>query len=160
MKKQAEFDIVQNNLLGSLALWTFAKEFYERKQKKDGPPLPFALPILPLVFNQRAVQSIATKQFEGGLFRAVAEDRAIPVGLQDRMEAMADQTFQSLNRAFSAGLLRYDSATFQLIPVRTSSPHQIIDDELKAIMATSKRLGIWFADLSLEQIFILLDVRF
>lgn len=160
MKSQVEFDIVQNNLLGSIALWIFSKEYYERKQKKEGPPLPFALPVLPLVFNQRAVQSIATKRFEGGLFRAVAEDRAIPVGLQSRMEAMADQTFQSLSMAFSAGLLRYDSSTAQLIPVRTSSPHQIIDDELKAIMAAAKRLGIWFADLSLEQIVILLDVRF
>jgi hypothetical protein len=35
-----------------------------------------------------------------------------------------------------------------------------MDDDLKAMLAAAKRLGFWFADVSLEQLFILLDVRF
>lgn len=160
MKLWSEYDVIQNSALGSLALWTFAKEFYESTHRQQGAPLPLTMLVLPMVFHRETVSSIFRRDFEGGLYRAIGEDRTISAGIQQRMEAMDDQTFRALNLAFASGLLKYDPQTAEVLPFRTSQAFQISIGETKEIMAASKRLGRWFSTISMEQISILLKVRF
>ncbi|NJD78858.1 MAG: hypothetical protein FIB08_17480 [Candidatus Methanoperedens sp.] len=160
MKPWSEYYVIQNSTLGSLALWTFAKEFYENAHKERGAPLPLTMIVLPMVFHKDTVSSIFGRVFEGGLYRAVGDDRTISAGLQQRMEAMADQTFKALNLAFAAGLLKYDSQMTYVIPVRISEASQVNIGGTKEIMSAARRLGYWFSTISMEQISILLKVRF
>ncbi len=160
MKPWSEYYVIQNSALGSLALWTFVKEFNENMHKQQGVPLPLTMLVLPMVFHHDTVSSIFGRRLEGGLYRAIGDDRKISAGLQQRMEAMANQTFIALNLAFAGGLLKYDPLTAQVLPVRTTQPIQISIGETKEIMAASKRLGHWFSNISVEQISILLKVRF
>ncbi|MDJ1421328.1 MAG: DUF6521 family protein [Candidatus Methanoperedens sp.] len=160
MKLWSEYDVIQNSTLGSLALWIFAKEFNENMHKQQGVPLPLTMLVLPMVFHRDTVSSIFRREFEGGLYRAIGEDRKISAGLQQRMEAMTDQTFRALNLAFAGGLLKYDPLTAQVLPVRTTQPIQISIGETRDIMHASRRLGHWLSTISMEQISILLKVRF
>lgn len=156
----SEYDIVQNSALGGLALWAFSAKFFEATNKQNGPILPITMIVLPIVFHKKTVSLIYNRNFDGGLFKVIAEDRTIFAGLQHRMEDMFDQTIRSLNIAFSSKLLDYDKITTQLIPKRKTPPYQIDVGETRQILAASNRLGYWCATLSTEQICVLLKVRF
>lgn len=160
MKQGLEYYIIQNSALGSLALWSFATKYYENTHQQKGVPLPLTMIVLPMVFHKETVSSISRRRYKGGLYRSIGENRTISVGLQQRMESMADQTFMSLNVAFAAGLLKYDPETAQVIPGRTAKPSQVKIGETKEIMDASGRLGHWFSQISVEQLSVLLKVRF
>lgn len=135
------------------------RSYYEATNKKSGVVIPLASPVLPMIFHEQTVLSISQRSFKGGLFRAVAEDRMLGVGLQERMEAMTSQTFDSINVAFASGLIRYDKDTGQLFPSRLTEPFQVQIGENRKMLHAAKRLGIWFATIDLEQLSILLKVR-
>lgn len=159
MADLTEYDVVQNSALSGLALWTFVSNFYENTSKTRGPHLWFTMPILPLVFHQDTMESMRTRNLEGGLYKVIAEERGIFVGLQERMMAMSGQTFDGLNMACAAKLLRYDAVSAQFTPLRISPPQFASGDTTK-IIAASKRLGYWFATTNRDQLLSLLKLRF
>lgn len=160
MKSTLEYEIVQNDALAALILWQFVASFYEERHGQSGPTLPLLMPVLALIFNKETAESLYKRKIEGGLYRAIAEDRTIPVGLQYRMEVMSNQTFQGLNIAFASGLLNYLKEKCELIPVRTTPPFKIADRDTRIMLGSAKRLGIWFASLEIDQLCVLLKVRF
>jgi hypothetical protein len=154
------FDIVQNPALGAHSLWTFTSAYFARVQKKRGPRFALAFIVLPIVFNEEAAETIASKNLDGGLFRALADDRALFLNLQARMESMASLTLSSMNLSFASGLLKYDRQQAELIPGRRRDPFNGVAEVSRNIMAASRRLGTWTAELSDEQLFAILAVRF
>ena len=155
-----EFSILQNVALGGVALWGFTYEYHKTTNLVHGPVLPLIFPVLPLVFHRESLQALNGRQMRGGLYRALSEVRALPAGLQTRMQSMAPQTFQSLRAACAAGLLSYSRDTTEITPIRRSVPHQFRTGEAKPILQTARRLGFWFASTPLAQLGLLLDLRF
>jgi hypothetical protein len=84
----------------------------------------------------------------------------ITMGLQERMQQMYEQTCESLNIAFSSGLLVFNQDTNEILPMRTSSSTKYNNEQVKDILVTSRKLGYWLSELSLIQICKLLKVRF
>lgn len=159
MKNIEEYYIVQNYALSALALWNFSYEFYNNDGEKRGPTLPLLMTILPMVLHKETVSLIYRKQKEGGFYRAITEDKVIEIGLQERMEAMADKTLRSLNLAFASGILGYNNLNTQIIPKQKPPSLSSYNEETNKIIRASQRLGYWFSDLSLEQISIYLKLR-
>ncbi len=157
-----EYYVVQNYALGALSLYHFTKSYYETKDN-DGPILPLSFLVLPIVFNEKCLQSIGdVKRVSGkiSMLNVLAEHRDIPVGLQGRMIEMSEQSLKSLNLAFSQGLLRYDSEEVKLIPNKyLRIPSSNSDDNQKMFHA-SRILGKWFAYNSIEQLCISLNIKF
>jgi hypothetical protein len=160
MRSNIEYEIIQNSALGALAIWEFAKEYYDNENKTKGPEIFLSLLILPIVFNKQAVAQLCNRQKSGGLLRALSEDATIFVGLQERMEQMCEQTFEALNIAFSSDLLTFNQETSELLPMRTTSSKKYSNEQVKGILTTSKKLGYWLSELSIMQICKLLNVRF
>ncbi|MDU6040662.1 MAG: three component ABC system middle component [Clostridium butyricum] len=160
MKSNIEYEIVQNSALGALAIWEFTKEYHNNANKTKGPLLLLSLLVLPIVFNKNAVDSLHNRHKSGGLLKALSEESTIFLGLQERMEQMCNQTFESINIAFSAGLLTINNETAELLSMRTSGSKKYNNDQVKDILITSKKLGYWLSELSLMQICKLLKVRF
>jgi len=154
-----EYMIAQNSPLGALALWRFWLSFYENSREEVGPLLPHLMIILPIVFNKKIASSLHKKTKKIGLYRAISDDKTIPVGLQERMYSMEGQTFQAINVAFASNLLTYDKCSSQIIPKRKSIPFKLQNEDLKQIIQTSDRLGYWFSYISIEQIGIILKIR-
>lgn len=159
----SEFYNMQNYALGATALFSFAKAYYAVKEKQEGPILPYSMVVLPIIFNEDCVNEIAKieRVTKSRFLTTLSDNRDIPVGLQQRMIAMSNQTFKSLNVAFTTSLLFYDTSTSQLIPTnkKGSIPQFQFADNQK-IIKSSETLGKWFAQYSIEELCISLNIIF
>jgi len=157
-----EYEIMQNNALGALALSAFTIEFYKNTNNMHGPTLPVLMPVLPMVLHEDTASTLHNKHKKGGFYKSIYKNKTILIGLQQRMESMADQTFQALNFAFASKMLNYDNSTNQIIPRRRTSPLKLINSnyvEIRRIIKAAERLGYWFSEMELEQISIALNLR-
>ena len=152
------FSAIQNSALGAVILWEFCLHY--EKEKQAGPTLLLVMPILPLIFNAHATSAIFKRKMSGGLFRAINEDRSLVAGLQSRMVKMADQTFESINLGLASGLIGYDSESAKLATIRKSVPDGFDYSDAENMRFAAKRLGIWFADLPIDQLSFMLNLRF
>lgn len=143
-----EYEIVQNPALGACVLWQYTEAFSKATGRQRGPSLVEAMPVLPLVFHEESAESLGRRRYDGGLYTALADDRALFVGLQKRMEDMTPQTFQALNIALRSGLLSYDRLASQLHRVPRVKPPTATNDAVRLMFFTAQRLGHWFAGFS------------
>ena len=156
-----EQQVVQNPGLGAEVLWHAVNEAYEEKNRAEGMPLFMAFIVLPLALHRRSAIALASKVKPGALYKAIASDREITLGLQERMEALSERTLQSLSVAFSAGLLLLDrDQSLQLIPGRRSPPVVHVTEEVKTLLAAAKRIGQATAELPPAQIATHLNIQF
>lgn len=153
--------IIQNTGLGAEAIWQAVYEAYETMGRTEGVPFPLVFLVLPLTFHRCTAGVLSSKTRPGAIYKALAEDREITVGLQERMEALSERTFQSLSIGFSTGLLKLDQDhERQLIPGRKSPPVRHVTDEVQKILKAAKRVGQTFAELTLVQVANHLGIRF
>lgn len=158
MTRLDECDIVQNQALGALSIWAFTLEYFKKKNQTEGPAIPILMPLLPAVMHETTLKSLCRRSFDGGLYKAVTEDRTLTVGLQQRMKLMADQTFEAISLGILSGLLRYDDETSQLFPLRKTPPFTILTGFTSDLINGSKRLGYWFSSMKLDQICLVLRI--
>lgn len=155
-----EHDIIQNVGIGAFALHKFTCSYFAAKQNTSGPSLAVTMPVLPILFHKKTLAAIYRRNMEGGLFNALSDCRELPVGLQERIENMSEQTFKSINVAFSSGLITYDREMAQLFPVDKQVKVGQYNSDIKTIIKGADRLGYWFAGISFEQLCILLKINF
>jgi hypothetical protein len=153
--------VIQNTSLGAEAIWQTVNEAYETRGRTEGVALPLAFLVLPLAFHQRTALALATKQQPGALYKALADDRELIVGLQTRMQAMSTRTFHALSIGFQSGLLLLDpDHERHLIPSRKTQPVPHFTEDVKTILSAAKRVGQAFAEMSLVQLSTQLNIRF
>lgn len=156
-----EQHVIQNTGLAAEAIWQAVYEAYDAKGRSEGVPFPLAFLVLPLAFHQRSASTLSSKTQPGALYKALADDREITVGLQARMEALADRTFQALSIAFHTGLLTLDSGpTRDLFPAKKTPPVTHVTEEVKTILNAAKRVGRSFAEMNAVQLAVHLNIRF
>ena len=150
MRLQFESEIVHNPVLGAMALWQFARAYFETTAQTEGPELPVALLVLPMVFHRRTAATIYRMKRASGLWKALHEHPEIPAGLQRRVESFADLSLESLSAAIAGSLLSFDRAVpwprytpvMKTMPEEMASPSQ----DVAQIYAAAQRLGWWFAN--------------
>lgn len=153
--------VIQNTGLAAEAIWQAVQEAHEAKGRVEGVSLPLAFLILPLTFHQRTATVLSAKTQPGAIYKALADDREITVGLQMRMQAMSERTFHALSIGFHTGLLQLDRDNErQLIPGRKTPPIAHVTDEVKVILNAAKRVGHAFAEMTLVQLSTHLNIRF
>jgi hypothetical protein len=153
--------VIQNTGLAAEAIWQAVHEAYEAKGRAEGVSLPLAFLVLPLTFHQRTATVLSAKTQPGAIYKALAGDREITVGLQMRMQAMSERTFHALSIGFHTGLLQLDrDYERQLIPGRKTPPGAHVTDEVKVILNAAKRVGHAFAEMTLVQLSTHLNIRF
>jgi len=156
-----DYNIYQNQAIGAHAIWEFCKSYQEYHEDKEPPILLLALPLLAIVFNKRATEAIKNRNFkEGSLFKTITENKDIYSGLQDRMENSVDLTLKSIHIASASNLLIYNRDTTQLVVNSKLEPQKIVHADYKDIILASKRIGAWFAQLNLQEITTLFNIKF
>jgi hypothetical protein len=153
--------VVQNPGLAAETIWQAVESAFETRKRVDGVPLPLIFLVLPVTFHQRTARALASKTQPGALYKALAEDREITVGLQARMQAMSERTFQALSIAFQSGLLRLDQDhERQLIPGRSTPPVTHPTEDVKYVLSAAKRIGQAFGESTLVQLCTQLNITF
>lgn len=156
-----EYDIMHNNVIGAHSLWEFVKYYTDSHPNKESPDLLLLMPILPIVFSNTSCNLICRRNFnEGSLINALIEDNGIFIGLQKRMEDMADISFNSLRVAFATNLLSIDNETFKVGSLSQVNPSIQFPQDYTSIISASKRLGAWFAKYEINQITNYLNITF
>jgi hypothetical protein len=161
MNRIPEFEIMQNTTLGALAIHTFVKEYYSSKNKVIGVQLPYIMPVLPIVYNEDSSREISSKQLRTtSFYKALSEEKFIPIGLQNRMEEMYSQTMSSINVGLSLGIILYSKEDNCFYPKdKIRLPEIYADDNLNIIKA-AKNLGCWFARIDVDDLCIALKINF
>lgn len=153
--------VIQNTGLAAEAIWQAVFEAYQAKGRAEGVPFPVVFLVLPLTFHQRTATTLAGKAQPGALYKALADDREITVGLQARMQAMSERTFQALSIGFHTGLLQLDQDRLrQVLPGKKTPPVTHVTPDVKTIMNAAKRVGHAFAEMNLVQLSTNLNIRF
>jgi len=153
--------VVQNTSLAAEAIWQAVYEAYETSGRTQGVSLPLAFLILPLTFHRRTAVILASKAQPGALYKALAEDREIVVGLQMRMQAFSDKTFQAFSIGFHSKLLFLDpDHERHLIPGRKTQPVVHATEDVKIILSAAKRVGQAFTEMTVVQLSTQLNIRF
>jgi hypothetical protein len=152
--------IAHNAAFGAEAIWISTFAAYEASARTSGITFPLVYLVLPLVLHRRTALALATKTQPGALFKAISEDREIPVGLQSRVESMARRTSDALALAFRSKLVALDTNEEKhLIPVRKTNPFTHHDQDSKIVLSAAKRIGQTFAELPAGQICTTLGIR-
>jgi hypothetical protein len=140
-----ERDLSRNPALAASALWAAAFRFSEEAGSERGIEFEQMFIVLPIAFHRRSAESVQGKTMtEGSFYRAIAADRTLVVGLQERVQDCFRITLEAMNLAFASRLLVLDPQRLQIYPGRKSFPCGIPKD-VKPIMGSAKRVGYWLA---------------
>jgi hypothetical protein len=153
--------VVQNPALAAETIWYAVNEAYETRGRTQGVPFPLVFVVLPLTFHCAAATALSSKTQPGALYKALAENREIIVGLQQRMEAMANRTLSALSIGFRTELLLLDpDHERSILPGKKSLPINHVTDEVRTIVNAAKRVGQAFAETTTPQLAMQLNIRF
>jgi len=163
------YDVFQNIALSTVALQSFTHGYHEiaknKEQVSNYPKLSQMFYILPIVYNYNAMTVFGNSI---DLYTAIVKDTSVTLGLQDRANKMAAQTFDSLNLAFSKNILLWNKldGTIELghgfkgrrmtLFMEMNNTHHAV----KRIQDSAHRLGNIFAKKNEKNIQIELNIRF
>lgn len=153
--------VVQNPALGAEVIWYAINEAFELSGREKGVPLILAFIVLPLTFHKRSARALAGKTKPGALYKAKSEEPQLTYGLQERMQAMSERTWQSLSLGIASGLLLLDSdAGMELIPGKKKAPMNHVTEDVKLLLNAAKRVGQALQELPPAQLAATLNVKF
>jgi hypothetical protein len=153
MRNHNLFELLQNTAVGAIALHAFTLGYHGVAKHKEGYPFPklsYCFYVLPIVYNQDAMDT-----FRGSneLYTVLIKNSAVILGLQERANKMAEQTFNSLGLAFSKKILTInkEEGTIELcrgfqvkkLPLYLSMNYE--DNSVKKIQDCAFKLGCIFA---------------
>lgn len=163
------YDIFQNTAISTIALHSFSLGYFKVAKNIDWesnfPKMEYLFFVLPIVYNQ---SSMKTFRSSNQLYTALAGNKSITLGLQDRANKMSIQTFDALNLAFSKNILDYNK-TDKTIEIKTGFkdkkiilPTSMMDLEhsVKMIQDCAFKLGGIFAKTNKKNLQINLNIVF
>jgi len=154
MREKNLFELLQNAVVGTIALHAFTLGYYNisKRRRADNPfpPLRYYFYVLPIVYNRKAMEVI---KGSNDLYSAILKESSIILDLQERANKMSAKTFESLHLAFSKNILRLDAENksiemgmeFKTRPLLTMLDPNNSDTSVKRIQSSALKLGAIFA---------------
>lgn len=163
------FSLMQNSAIGTIAIHSFVLGYYNvaknKEDKEAYPQLEYVFYVLPIVYNESAMETFKSSN---QLYTALKENKSIILGLQDRANKMAEQTFNALNLSFSKKILTYNkiNKTIELmadfnakkLPLFSSMNSSL--NSVKRLQDSAYKLGSIFAKRNEINLQIELNIQF
>ena len=168
VRQKKEFDLMQNVALGALACHSFILGYYKVARHKNNkysyPKLDYMFYVLPIVYHKDTMETFKSSY---QLYTAISNNKEVVLGLQERANKMVQQTFDSLNLAFSKKIIGYnsDKKTVELLYGYMSDKILISanlgsENKVKKIQDSAYKLGNIFAKNDEKNIQLELNIRF
>lgn len=163
-----EFNRIQNVGLGSVCLWRFVRSYAEGTKTREGTPLLLCFLVLPLVFDRETcnlihgtLMSTGLRPFAAKYSEAKNNKTDLLLDTQRRVRLYQDLSLDCLRYSIAQGLcaLDYDAARVHMID-NTEKIDGFVGRDSSRIIKASEKLGRWFSPHSLDEISIILKVRF
>lgn len=168
MRQNNLFDLLQNDVVGTIALHAFTLGYYNiskiKRPEKPYPPIKYFFFVLPIVYNRKAMNVIKGSR---DLYSAILKDSSIILDLQERANKMSIKTFESLHLAFSKRILRLNienktiemADEFRKKGLPTVLDETNIENSVKKIQTCARKLGAIFAKRDEKNIQFELNIR-
>lgn len=160
-----EYEIMQNPALGANVLWAFAQGFISRPMEVQKPlTLWHLVSVLPLVFHDNSRRVILKRREASGLRSILDRDPSISVAqnetifnIDNRLKAMENRTFRSLNLAIACKLITLEEGYFKSdVPFKFPKN---VSNETKDILKAANKLGVWAGKMSIFEYLTILGVE-
>jgi len=141
---------IQNPALGALLISRVCKEYSKGGPPTQGLSLPKVLLVLPMLFHRQTVAAIKGMQRQSGLFKALADNPYIKIGLQARFQSLTDSTWTAILLAGQSKLILVDRTTPWPSLFPTSQAAKGLNelkpthDDGRDMLKAAARLGWWF----------------
>lgn len=160
-----EYEIMQNPALGANALWAFTQGFISRPvEELQQLTLWHLVTVLPLVLHDTSRKMILKRRESSGLRSILDRDTASSVAqnevifnFDNRLKAMENRTFRSLNVAIACNLITLEDGYFTST-VSYKLPKKV-SGESKDILKAANKLGVWAGKMSSFEYLTILGVE-
>lgn len=161
MRIAFEQSLFQNEALSATLMCVAVKAYYDQTEQRHGMPFFLSLLVLPLAYHRETATILAAKQRPSILPKALAEDRDLPLGVQERMEKMSDMSMAALRLAMRSGCLSIDDdgKDLELIPVGRLPTTNFLSHDARLINRAARAIGYAFTEVTLPQLGEFLLVR-
>lgn len=146
------YDILQNDALSALALQSFVLGYYKVARSKKSFPFPtmnMVFFVLPIVYHRKTRDTFKSSN---EIYTALANDKSMTLGLQERANKMSNQTLKALNLLFNKSICGIDFEQNGIILKHgfTSKKIKVLstlgrEDIIRNIQDSSYKLGLIFA---------------
>lgn len=160
-----EYEIMQNPALGANALWAFTQGFITRPMEELQPlTLWHLVSVLPLVFHDTSRKMILKRRVSSGLRSILDREPASSVAqnetifnIDNRLKAMENRTFRSLNVAIACKLITLEEGYFT-----SNVPYKLpkkLSEETKDVLKAANKLGVWAGSMTVFEYLTILGVE-
>jgi hypothetical protein len=157
---------VQNPGLGAMLLWRCSSGFSDSRERGDPIPLPLLFLVLPIMFHEETADVLASTQRASGLrkfaekFQLAAQNKTdLLLAIGPRAQTMRRLTMHSIGIAILSRLMAIDQNSATVIALSRTPAIAGIPASVRPLLVGADKLGSWFAQLSLYETALLLQVR-
>jgi ABC-three component (ABC-3C) system Middle Component 3 len=156
---------IQNPALGAGLIWRFVCGYVVSHPTRDPAPLPILFLALPVVLHEKTEEFVSSTQQASGLRAFAAKfgksensKQDLLLAIHDRMLALRHLSMESIRLALATRLLHLDAAT--VIPLSETQAVAGIQPDVRRLMKSAEKLGVWCGSLTMHEITNTLKVRF
>ncbi len=162
MRIAFEQSLLQNEAFSATILIAAVKSYYDQTDQKHGMPFLLSLLVLPLAYHRETAQTLAAKKRPSILPKALAENRNLPLGVQERMQKMLHMSMAALRLAIASQVLSIDDdgKALEIVPARALPVPEFSSTDAKLMNRAARAIGSSFAEMTLAQLGEFLLVRF
>ena len=156
-----------NPALGAVLEWRFVTSYEKGSNIGAGTPYPLLYIVLPMIFNYEISSLIKSTLKHSGvrMFANKFSENAKPqndliLSIQTNAIAMKKLTQESLKLAVVSNLLTIDTQSGLIISLSNSTNSFSFSKEVEAMIKQADKLGVWFSQVSTQEISSILKVEF
>jgi Family of unknown function (DUF6521) len=160
-----EVRAVQNPALAAMLLWRCASEYSATSDRAGRIPLPLLFLVLPILLHRETAELVAATQKTSGLrkfvekFQLASHSKTdLLLSIATRAVAMRDLTSRGLGIAVTCHLLAFDNDDASAYTLSDTPAVAGIPQSVRPLLVGAEKLGSWFAQSSLYEISLLLQV--
>jgi hypothetical protein len=160
-----EVRAVQNPALAAMLLWRCASGYSATSDLAEQIPLPLLFFVLPILLHGETAELVATTQKTSGLrkfvekFQLASQSKTdLLLSIGPRALTMRDLTSQGLGIAVICHLLAFDDNTARAYALSDTPAIAGIPHSVRPLLMGAEKLGSWFAQSSLYETTLLLQV--